>query len=552
MSLSPEGSPRRAFTRLWLPILVSVVLVVSACTSKTSDSPANAGNKVVTYAVPALGGEDFMCPKCSQSAAANLDAMFDTLLERDPATGKIREGTGRLASEWSHNADFTKFTFKIRKGVPFHDGWGDVTAQDVLFSWNLMMSKGSLNPSVSTFKNFTAATPDADTFEIVSGVPNPGVTELLTDIQDNFVITSKKYVEKVGEQKAATHPIGTGPFKFKSWTPGVSISFERVDHHWRHTPQIAGFRILAVADEQTRLADIQNGTADIAAVPNFTLLKSVKDAGLKTLAIENQSMPVIYLTGNYVDPKYPSAEAPPWSDTAHPDSAKLVRHALSAAINREEIVKFVMGGEGGVDGACTQSYFPTSPGYDKNCKPEPFDPDKARSLLAEAGYKSPGDLTVLVDTAVNPVRPWCADIMKAVGQQWSNLGIKVKYQLTDYNQFEASTQARTAHAAFCYAPPSSFSGPTLLSFYSLSTGRLAYTGESPELDKLVLAATQAFDPATIESTAVALREHVAENYLGLPIALAPQIYMMNPKLDWAPVGGGKQFVMSRQEFMTWK
>ena len=145
--------------------------------------PPTAANQVVpepgtlVYLVGSLRGEDWFYPGVAFGSLANLMPMTEYLLCRDPATSVIAEGTGELAETWSHNDDFTVFDFKLREGVQFHDGWGELTADDVAFSWALAGGEDSANSSSNVFAQGAIEVIDRYSFRITWPDPAPHVPQ---------------------------------------------------------------------------------------------------------------------------------------------------------------------------------------------------------------------------------------------------------------------------------------------------------------------------------------------------------------------------------------
>ena len=179
----------------------------------------------------------------------------------------------------------------------------------------------------------------------------------------SFPITSRKYIEEVGEEEAALWPIGAGPYQFKSHTPGVELVFEAFTDHYARPPAISEVVRKAVPEFNTRLAMLAVGDADLMTL-SAEQIPTAEAAKLGIQSLPNQSMPTIYLTGNYVTPTGAAAEnPPPWSDHTNPGNAKLIREALSLAIDRQEIVDFVLAGRGTTENACVHSWWPALPRF---------------------------------------------------------------------------------------------------------------------------------------------------------------------------------------------
>jgi ABC-type transport system substrate-binding protein len=504
--------------------------------------------------LPALRGEDWLCPNCSLGAILNVQPLYEPLLYHDFDTGDIVEGEGRLAKSWSVNDDFTEFVFEIHQGVQFHQGWGELTTDDILFSHELAVREGTNNPAGGVLSRVNVEVIDDYNFKMVSanGLPAPELLPALSEMALSFTITSRKYIEEVGEEAAGLWPIGAGPYQFKSHTPGVEVVFEAFADHYARPPSIGEVVRKAVPEFGTRLAMLAVGDADLMTL-SPEQIPTADAAKLGIQSLPNQNMPTIYLTGNYVNPTGAAAEnPPPWSDHTNPGNAKIIREALSLAIDRQEIVDFVLAGRGSTDNACVHSWWPHFPGFDPNCESDPFDPDRAVALLAEAGYASPADLEITVDLAQHPGRPFCGDVAQAVAQQWTNLGISVTTQFTEYGIVEGQTSSREANFAFCYPPPVYNSGTQLWSFYSRTTDRLSYSGESAELDELINNALsgEGGSDEEKEATAAALFDFAYENRLGLPIAFADLLYAKDACLEWDSLPGTVAFYVHNYEFMN--
>ena len=518
----------------------------------TTAAPAAEPIRIV-YPVSSLRGEDLGCPDCSLGSALNMNPMFESLLARDQETGQIIEGVGRLAETWSVNDDFTEFRFKLREGMQFHGGWGEVTTDDIGFSWDLVTGSATTNPSAAIYGKLTFVKEDKYNFRLISDGPVPEVLPNLTDMALVFMVTSKAYWETEDEEFVRTHPIGSGPFQFKEHVPGVSLTFEAFPEHYRQPPAIDEFTILVVPEFQSRFDSLQSGDAHVT-IGAYDQIETAEASGLKVTSLGSQRNIVIWLPFFQAPQGAAASDPAPWDSIAFPESGTLVRKALSLLIDRQEIVDFLLRGRGTVEGACVQSWWPDLPGYNDDCVVDPYDPDQALALLQEAGFDSFSDLSVIVNLAIHPAYPACGDVSEAVAQQWSNAGVNVSTPFGDYGVVvaEDSGPNRSANWAYCFAQPAAFTGPQSFAFYSRTTDRLSYTGEMPGIDELVDVAveSEAFGGDVQEQASRALFDFADENKLGLLIAYGDFLYFMNSCLEWPTLPGTVAFNIHNIDLMT--
>ena len=165
-----------------------------------------------------------------------------------------------LAESWSMSPDSLVYDFVLRKGVKFHNG-DPVTAEDVKFS--LERYRGA---SAKPLKESVAAveTPDPGRVRIRLKRPWPDFMTFYLGATGAAWIVPKKYVEKVGDEGFKKMPVGAGPYRFVSFTPGVELVLEAFDQYWRKAPNVKRVVLKAIPDETTRLAALKRGEVDIA------------------------------------------------------------------------------------------------------------------------------------------------------------------------------------------------------------------------------------------------------------------------------------------------
>jgi len=261
----------------------------------------------------------------------------------------------------------TTWEFKLRTGVKFHNG-AVMTAKDVKASIDRMtdpQTKAFYAPYWTTFKEVKVV--DDATIQIITKTPDPLMLKRLS--MSLYIFASELFKEK-GADAFFQHPVGTGPFKFVSWTRNDRMVFEANEDYWDGAPKVRRLIIRPVPEAATRLAELQTGNADmITNIPPF-LVSQMKDAPNSTV----QSVPsgrVMFLYVNCL------AEGPLKNQK--------VRQALNYAVDRKAIIDNILKGSG-VPMAVNLT--PYHFGYDPSLKPYPYDPAMAKKLLAEAGYAS--------------------------------------------------------------------------------------------------------------------------------------------------------------------
>ena len=332
-------------------------------------------------------------------------AMYDSLLTFDPQGNVV----GNLAENYNLTADGLTWTFKIRQGVKFHNG-DPLTADDVVFSLQRFGSKDSTNPwSPYILKNSESITA-TDSSTVVYKAQRP---EWPLKIPFAWTrILPKNYFLQTGQDGFRTNPVGTGPYKFSRWVPKTSMEFDANTDYWGPTPQWAHVTETFVPEEATRVAKLERGDVDIIGALSFDRMVELKNKGFR---LQQVGLPTV------ANLSFPAT----WMSQG-PTSDIRIRQAMSYAINRQEVCDTFYKGfakPGGWWFWCEQTW-----GYDASqWTPDPYDPAKAKQLLADAGY--PGKFTPQTVTLfTNAVM---ADLMQILQGYWQNVGLNSDIQIVD-------------------------------------------------------------------------------------------------------------------------
>jgi peptide/nickel transport system substrate-binding protein len=425
-----------------IAVTTAIVLACLALAGPVHAAPEG----TLTVAVATFGNERWLPNLYVGAEDVVLKPMFENLLTRD-AKGELAPS---LAERWQVLDGGRTWKFHLRKGVQFHGGKGELTAEDVRFTFTTLAKEGSANslaPEFRLIKSMEVENPYTLTvrFEKPSVVFGNKVNQGL--FASTSFIQSKRHVE-AGEQNAERQPVGTGPWKFVEHVRGDRIVYEAVDNHWRATPHFKRLVILKVPEPATRMAMLRAGSVDVIEVGG-EYVDELKKVGVRTLTMPNVSWLYVILGGQWptkstYDPKVP------W---AQPDAerAKKVRLAMNLAVDKQAILQRILGGLGSATGAWLS--YPSDPwATDALKKPYPYDPARAKALLAEAGY--PGGFEVTMNLTAWPGRGFLPDVGEAVATYWEKIGIRVKRRPVDRAVFAADFRARAySGVTLAYAAP---------------------------------------------------------------------------------------------------
>ena len=389
----------------------------------TSRAAAQADRLVV--AIGQWGTETPFAWRSVQAEKPLWDCAYDPLILRDPKTWEYRPG---LATEWKPSNEMRTWTFKLRSGVQFHEGFGELTADDVKFTVEQSHRPDALGGSAYFFRNHLdrIETPDKLTVVMHFKTRQWIVPSLFTQYVGYQNVISRKYFESVGEQRAAAHPVGTGPYRHVEGKQGDYHRFEAVPNHWRKTPAFKELVIRRIPEAATRISGLRAGEIDIAQVFG-DFLEQAQKAGLRIHETPNATQYWVIMTGQTTPNREDHCPQCPWvgeqKDPKSWENARKVRLALNLAVNKKAIYSALWRGRGG-DTPFSYYYYPFNKGYSTDWKVAPHDPERAKKLLAEAGHA--GGFEVKVNPYVQLVAQDGPDVMEAVALDWEKVGIKVK------------------------------------------------------------------------------------------------------------------------------
>jgi peptide/nickel transport system substrate-binding protein len=406
----------------------------SATATVASGQPVAPRLKV---AVPPPAHQVTLPHKTTGSGGGPLRTMYNFLIWNDRFTNEYKP---MLATEWSIGSDAMSWTYQLRKDVTFHDG-SEFTSKDVRRSFDITILPDSLVAGAGEFRQKVKTADNIDIskpHEVVFKTVEPWLTMDFTASEDRtFYIYSADHWDRVGEQGYSENPIGTGPFKFKELKIGSHLLVERFkkpgENHWWKIPEFDEIQLLYVPEEATRMAMLLAGEAHMSELSGL-LMDEVKTKGYVASRSTLPGQSFFFIFGGLNFPEKFEYNGTVYGDHYNPDNPFLdikVREALNIAIDREQIRKTFFG-ERAID-QTVHLFPPNRQPYNSNWKPYPYDPDRAKRLLAEAGY--PQGLTFDMPITLNiPGISEAPNVAEAVAGMWLKIGVKANLVPTEYGE----------------------------------------------------------------------------------------------------------------------
>jgi ABC-type transport system substrate-binding protein len=518
---------------LWLGLVVTLGFLLPATLT-----PASAGEARVSRLIFGSAGftESNRFWNIARPEHLQYDPFLETLLDIDPKTGEF---TPRLAEKWQASHDLKEWTFWLRKGVQFHNGWGEFTAKDVVHSHSLLVREDATGSFVGIWRNVEEVKA-VDDYQVVFRMKRPvSMIPYLTSRSCDLRMVSKAQWDKEGIEGFDKRPAGTGSYRYIDRKLGLSITYERVDKHWAgERPDFKELEIRLVPEATTRLAMLLGGEAHIVDLPR-ELQQEAIGRGMKLFS---SSQPVdwisVYFGGQYYLPGDEKFQANvPWTN-------KKVRQALNMAVNRKELLDTLFAGK--AVPAYVSGWLPISEGWNPSWV-ERFDqlygynPAKGKELLKEAGY-APGTLPMKIIAFTNPGESEGPQVAEALGIYFKEVGIDATIEVIDWAKVRDMGRSKSAHC--CIWPNIITWRPSEEwirgSYSGLGTG---HNFVDEFIQKNYLAWAQAVTPAERQRLAQAIGDHLYENFADMPLFWFYNEVAANPKVvaDWTypGLGGGR-------------
>jgi len=443
-----------------------------------------------------------------------LYALHDALVKPMPAG----PNTPSLAESFTPSKDGLTYEFVIRKGVKFHNG-EPVTAEDVKFSFDRYKGSGA-KALKDRVKEVQIVDPGRVRFLLKEPWPD-FMTFYGTSATGAGWIVPKKYVEQVGDDGFKKAPIGAGPYKFVSFNPGVELVMEAYEGYWRKVPNIKRLVLRSMPEETTRAAALKKGEIDIGYLFTGPVAEDIRRTpGFKLVAPKES--PAIFWVDlpDQWDPKSP------WHD-------RRVRLAASHALDRQSLNQAETLGFS----TPTGSLIPRALEFSKIFPTPAFDPQKAKQLLAEAGYPNGFD--------AGDFYPWPPyfSMGEALAGYLQNVGIRTKIRTMERASMTAAWRDRKLKNVIIGITGAGGNAATRLEAY-VSKGGIYTSGVMPDVEDLFQRQARETDVKKREALLHQIQQILHDRVTQIPIYELAFIWGVHPRVEEPGVNLIRSFAYS--------
>ena len=435
-----------------------------------------------------------------------LYALHDALLKPMPA-GLM---TLSLAESWTMSKDGLTYEFALRKNTRFHNG-DPVTAEDVKFSFDRYRGAGARQIK-ERVRQVQIVDPGRVRFHLKEPWPD-FLTYYGTTASGVGWIVPKKYVEQVGDDGFKKAPVGAGPYRFVSFTPGIELVVEAFEGYWRKAPNVKRLVFKVMPDDTTRAAALKKGDVDVIFQVNGPVAEDLRRTPHLRVVSRQTGNGVFWLDlPDQWDPQSP------WHD-------KRVRQAANVALDRQAVNLAESLGTSRLTG----SIIPRSFEFALPIDPPPYDPGKARQLLAEAGYPSGFDAGDFY-----PYPPLYA-MGEALAGYLGAVGIRTRIRTMERAAFLTAWRDRKLKGVVMGLNGAGGNAATRLEAYVTRTGIYA-NGVLPEVEDLFQRQAHEIDRTKREALLHQIQRILHERVMHVPVYELSPMAGIGPRVEQAGVG----------------
>ncbi len=428
---------RNKHSIITLLFTILIISTLAACngeqsTESDNDLSATSGNDIFVFA---RGGDAVSLDPSvvTDSESENVSqSILETLVTFEEGKTTVAP---LLATEWQESEDGLTYTFNLREGVKFQDGT-DFNAEAVVYNFERWMNSGDDKFAVysSVFGGFKGD--ETHTLESIKAIDEYTVEFKLKSVLPTFLkslaltpfsISSPAAIEKFGEEYGS-NPVGTGPFVFQEWKRNERVVLNKNEDYWLEGyPKLNQVIFRTIPDNSARLNALLSGEVDmIDGVDPGNIAQVEGDENLQLITRPSLNIGYLGLTV-----------------TREPLNNKLVRQALNYAVDKEGMVEAFFGGQAS---AAKNPIPPAVEGYNDEIEAYPYDPEKAKALLAEAGYSDGFEMELWAMPVARPYMPDGKKVAELLQANFADIGVTAKIVTYEWATYLEKTKAGEADA----------------------------------------------------------------------------------------------------------
>ncbi|MET3698751.1 peptide/nickel transport system substrate-binding protein [Bacillus oleivorans] len=509
----------------WLSLLLIVMLVLAACNSNNTaeepeeeepdteqpnnddagdDGTADEGETMDTL-VFGRGGDSVALDPAIATDGESFKVtknIYETLVEFGPQDTELYPG---LATEWTPSDDGLTYTLKLREGVKFHDGT-DFNADAVVYNFERWKagSKEQFYYYNSQFSGIIDTVTAVDPYTVEFKLTRPLAPFLKNLAMSPFAIASPTAIEEHGD-KFTENPVGTGPYIFQEWKRNDRITIVKNENYWdSEFPKLETIIFRSIPDNSARVNALMSGEVDLIDGVNYSDMPQI-EANPDLQVFNRPSMNIAYLG---------------LTATREPFNNKLVRQAINHAIDKEAIIAAFY------EGAAQPAVNPMPPviaGYNDEIAGYEYDPEKAKQLLAEAGFADGFEMELWAMPVPRPYMPNGQKVAEAIQANLADVGITATIVTYEWGVYLEKARLGEADAFLLgwtgdNGDPDNFLY-VLLDKDSIGSNNYTYYSND-ELHEILIQAQSETDPATREALYKQAQEIIHEDAPWVPLVHA--------------------------------
>jgi peptide/nickel transport system substrate-binding protein len=522
--------------------LVLTVAATDGATIAPTSSAVSGKLERLKIAVAPLGWDTNYTWLQSRSGQLDKRPALEYLIGIDRQTGAY---IPELAEKWEMSPDGKSWTITLRKGIKFHENWGEFSSKDVRHSiflitqpesvqtdagfWRSLMGVGKADSGEEVAKKVEERVQIVDSHQVVihTAFAAPELVDSLSAKTD-LVMESKARWDAGGKDLYGQKVVGTGPFEFVERKVGSHVLYKRVENHWRKTPEYKELEFRWVPEGVTRLATLLAEEVHISDVER-ALQRDAQAKGMKLVPSKLTAIGHEWLFGGLY------FATPDKLDTKVPFVDKRVRQAMNMAIDRNAIANAILGGK--VEPMRVSRIHPQE---DSTLWPGIFNPEwdtrfdglygyhpaNAKALLQAAGYGAGFEFTIYLYTL--PGLPEIADIGQAMALDWQAIGLKPKIVEVDFPRVREQYRTKSIQGAL-WPLRGSANALSNLRIFNKAQDSVVYAYEHPFIEERFEALGQIVDPGHRARLLRETGDHKFNEFAAIPMFWLHAEAGINPK-----------------------